>query len=337
VIDTDPRRRFAPEVLASIQDLSAAIWSTTDPVLIELARRRIAQLLGNDAELAARPDQAPELSAEMGVELARWPTSPAFGERERSTLALTEQFVIDVGSVQLDQIGAVAAHLGGDVLGFVQALYVLDLGQRTALALDRLFGESGTAADGGESGTAADGGESGTAADGGERGALADGSSDPDVMALIEELLRRIGRLDALDPVTAEVVRLRGARHHHCRMCQNARSLTALEAGADETTFDAIDGYEASDLPERCKVALRVTDAVITQPAAMTDELVGQVRRQFSPAETVELVCDVMRNAANKIAVVFGADEPARTDGIDYQRIDANGDTIGGLSYVPTP
>lgn len=320
--DADPRRRHAPEVLASIQALSAAIWSTTDPVLIELARRRTAQLLGNDRELARHPPRAPELPSAMAAELARWPSSPAFGDRERATLALTEQFVIDVGSVQPDQIGAVTEHLGGEVLGFVQALYVLDLGQRTALALTRLFGDD-TPADGGTSGAPAD--------DPPHDPGAADG-----MMTLIEELLRRIGRLDALDPVTAEVVRLRGARHHRCRMCQNARSVTALEAGADETTFAAIDHYEASGLPERSKVALRLTDAVLTQPAAITDELVGQVHDEFSAAETVELVCDVMRNAANKIAVAFGADEPARPDGIDYQRIDANGDTIGGLSYTPT-
>ena len=61
-------------------------------------------------------------------------------------------------------------------------------------------------------------------------------------------------------------------------MCQSVRSVHALRAGADEDLYDRIDRYEHADLGERHKVALRLTDAVITQPAEMSDELVAQVR-----------------------------------------------------------
>ena len=45
----------------------------------------------------------------------------------------------------------------------------------------------------------------------------------------------------------------------------------------------------------------------------------------------MELVCDVMRNGANKIAVAFAADAPRVADGLDYQEITAEGETLVGV------
>jgi hypothetical protein len=55
---------------------------------------------------------------------------------------------------------------------------------------------------------------------------------------------------------------------------------------------------------------------------------VADVRASLSPAEAVELVCYLVRNSANKIAVAFGADAAIVDEGFEYQVIDPDGDTV---------
>ena len=45
---------------------------------------------------------------------------------------------------------------------------------------------------------------------------------------LLESFLAAVARLDHLDPVTTELVRLRGARSHNCRLCRSRRYVRAL-------------------------------------------------------------------------------------------------------------
>lgn len=216
-------------------------------------------------------------------------------------LSLTEQFVIDVTGVDL---GPAAATLGARIGPFVQGLWVLDMGLRTDIALGRLFGIEIPV-----------------------RAPVAAGTWDVD----FDEFLKAVARLRVLDWTTTEIVRLRGARFHNCRLCKSLRTVSALKEGADEELFDKIDLYESSDLGERHKVALRLTDAIVTQPRFLDDELVAQVRATFTDAEVVELVLDVMRNAANKVAVAFGADEAHVTEGVELYDVLPDGDVVYDL------
>jgi alkylhydroperoxidase family enzyme len=142
---------------------------------------------------------------------------------------------------------------------------------------------------------------------------------------LLEELMRAIAQLDALDPTLTELVRLRGARQHNCRLCRSRRSAAALDHGADEATFDAVDEYVSSDLPERAKAALALVDAMIWTPQAIPADVVTGVCRHLSRDEAVEVVLDVVRNATNKIAVALGADAPEVTEGVQLFVTDADG------------
>jgi alkylhydroperoxidase family enzyme len=101
--------------------------------------------------------------------------------------------------------------------------------------------------------------------------------------------------------------------------------VAAIEAGADDATFAAVDHYAESDLPEATKAALALTDAMIWTPDAIPAEVVADVRRLLSDAQAVELVLDVVRNAANKIAVALGADAPEVTEGVQLFVIDPDG------------
>ncbi|HEY1466993.1 MAG TPA: hypothetical protein VGF11_08050, partial [Acidimicrobiales bacterium] len=251
------------------------------------------------------------LPGDKVASLADWPTSPLFSETERVALSFTERFVIDVAGIADADRAALFAQLPPEqVGGFVIGLYAFDYERRTELAIGRLF-------DVREMGP-------GTADD---RGDLGDG---PALSLQFDELMKTIARLDELDPVTTELVRLRGARQHNCRVCQSTRSVQAISGGADESMFDKVDWYETTDLSERHKVALRLTDAVITQPTEIMPELVTQVRRYFEPAEVVEIVFDISRNSAQKVAVALAADQAHVTEGVEYYDLDADGEVLFG-------
>ena len=134
-------KRFAalcPDAFSALSGVVAAAWEETDPVLLELARLRIATLLGNAAELNRRTEKAREagLTEAKLADLAAWPTSPSFTERERACLSLTEQFVVDANGVSDAQVADVTEHLGtAGCYAFVEAVSVLETFQRACLTL----------------------------------------------------------------------------------------------------------------------------------------------------------------------------------------------------------
>jgi len=138
--DTDWDRLASafPEAFAAVAQLVGAAWQDNDPVLLELARLRIATLLGNETEGSLRSVRATAsgLSETKVAELAAWPTSPLFTSRERACLALTEQFVIDANGVTEAQVAEVTEHLGGaGCYAFVQGLSAMETFQRACLVL----------------------------------------------------------------------------------------------------------------------------------------------------------------------------------------------------------
>ena len=142
-------------------------------------------------------------------------------------------------------------------------------------------------------------------------------------------LLPAVARLRALDPVTAEVVRLRGAAQHNCRLCKSRREGTALDAGGSETLYDDIERFEASELlSDAQKAALRYVDALIWSPARIGPAVAAGVREHFSAEQARELTLDVLRNASNKIAVALKADAPRVEQGTELYVIDAEGQTL---------
>ena len=64
---------------------------------------------------------------------------------------------------------------------------------------------------------------------------------------------------------------------------------------------------------------------MIWTPAAIPDEVADDVRRHLTDAQAVEVVLDVARNAANKIAVALRADAPEVTEGVQLFTTDFDG------------
>lgn len=303
---TDPRVTTTPEVLDALRVACASVRAAGDGDLLELSRRRLATLLGVGAESAARPWGS--VTAARIDALDRWPTDDAFDDRDRAALALTEQFALDVTGVAAGPLAPAAGVLGEQVLPFVQGLYLLDVGQRAAVVLGRLFDTTITSDD---------------------WAWPADDAAVPaDPMSAVMAMLAAIGRSRGVDPVTAELVRLRGARLHQCRRCQSVRSVAALEAGADLDLLGSDDPAAVVDLDDATGAALALVDATFAGRPGLDDDLVRRLRSSFDRRELVVLVDYMLRNAANKVAVAFGADAAIVDEGFEYQVIDDRGETL---------
>jgi len=136
--DWDRLAALSPDAVGALSDVVVAAWDDTDPLLLELARLRIATLLGHRGEQARRSERARVmgLGEEKLAELAAWPTSPQFDARERACLALTEQFVVDANGVTDELVADVTEHLGGvGCYAFVEAVSVVETFQRACLVL----------------------------------------------------------------------------------------------------------------------------------------------------------------------------------------------------------
>ena len=242
----------------------------------------------------------PALPAEVDVD------GPA-GEAELVAVEFAEQFTVDVSAVSDDLRGRFTSALGKSAFPVVVLTYIADYVPRIRAGFEALdLPVPWTDA------------------------VVWDHDSDLGI-ALFNQFLPGVARLRALDPVTTEIVRLRGATQHNCRLCKSRREGHALDAGGSESLYEQIEVYEtSSDLTERHKAALRYVDAMIWSPATIKPEVAAGVRAHYTDAEAFELTVDVMRNAANKIMVALGADAPKVQQGTERFLVDDDGQTVFG-------
>jgi alkylhydroperoxidase family enzyme len=240
--------------------------------------------------------------------LDRVASLPAPDLTEPAVAEFAEQFALDVSSIDSAQRAAYFAAAGDQGFAVVQRIYAADFVPRVRSVLDQVFGPSDVE--------------------------LVETPGDPNVdsWALLEEFMVTVARLRKVDATLTELVRLRGARLHDCAVCKSRRSQDAIDAGADESAFAAVDDYRSSDLPDEAKAALALTDALIWTPNAVPVADLASIRSTLPDDQIVEIVLDVMRNAANKIAVALGADAASVTEGVELFTTDAD----GNLSVVGT-
>jgi alkylhydroperoxidase family enzyme len=296
--------RHAPDAAGSLDRLEATAWQAVDADLFDLASRVAAAVHGYPP--LTRPVHL-DASPWEGRPVTRWRTFDDLTDTQRVVLSFAEQFSTDVSTISDDQRAALTGALGEGALTFAHALYVADVVPRARLALDRLFGDSDP------------------------HTPQPDDAPSADLWEAIQHNIRVVPGLRELDPITSELIRLRLARAHNCRICKSLRSYSAFAAGADDTTFDAVDRYEHSDLSPAIKAALALTDAMVWTPTRISDNLVAELRAHFTPAQQVELVLDIARNATNKFAVSMAVDDPHVTDGYEVYDVAVDGSTTYGL------
>jgi len=249
----------------------------------------------------------------QAVSLPRLPAEVEVAEPESETEAVVaefgEQFSVDVSAITGEQRSRLWKQLGDKTFSLVVQMYIADFVPRVRAGLEALgVGEQYLRW---------------------TQGPISwDHATEPSDL-VFNDFLPAVARMRALDPVTSELVRLRGAAQHNCRLCKSLREGTALDAGGSETLYSDIERYETSKLlDERAKAALRYTDALIWTPAHLVADVAAEVRARFSEAEAVELTFDVMRNASNKVAVSLGADAARVERGTERYLLDADGQTV---------
>jgi AhpD family alkylhydroperoxidase len=301
--------RLQPDACALLVALNERVWQVSDPGLLELVRVRAAQLIGNPAALRVRSPYAdvtvvPEFKL---LALPGYPGSPLFSAAERDILAFTEQFLMDVGGTDATARAGLIEHFGADgARELVSAIYVVEFTQRLQLIAARVLDDDAS------SPTLVSPPPAGDA-------------SPADLLTAYQAA---VVRGSTLDPMTTELIRLRCARTHRCRICQTLRLADARAAGVDEEITAQIDFYERSDLPDRAKVALRITDAFIIRPDLLSDTVAEQARMSFEPAELASLCLGITKWSTQKIHVALG------TDGADGLETDDDG--VALLSFDET-
>ena len=289
----------APQALATYAPVANA--ALNELIAATTAIQGHPQLVGAIRALCAQTTSLPPLQPAASAAVT--------DDAGRAALALAEQFCLDVSSVGDDLRGPFIQHFGEAAFATGLAIYLADFVPRVRRVLEQLFRE-----------------------DAAGWPAVA-GDATIEVTPAFYELVRVIYNMTGLDPVLSELVRLRGARAHHCRLCKSLRSRSALAAGANEAAYDAIDSYETSDFSARQKSALALVDALIWQPSHIAEPVIADIRTHFTPAEAVELVLDIMRNSSQKNAVALGADAPF-VDGVQVYDIDEAGNMHFGETMV---
>jgi alkylhydroperoxidase family enzyme len=121
-----------------MSDYRASV-ARVDPVLVEICRLRMAQLLDCDFDRGLRLQHALDagLTEAKIAAIGDYGTSPLFSERERQCLAFAELFVIQSSSISDEDVARVQTVLGAEAfIYFVKALSVIDQLQRSCVAFD---------------------------------------------------------------------------------------------------------------------------------------------------------------------------------------------------------
>ncbi|BBZ29325.1 hypothetical protein MMAD_36200 [Mycolicibacterium madagascariense] len=236
------------------------------------------------------------------------PPLVAQGEPEDDPLLaeFAEQFAVDVSVIGADQRAAFLKAFGDKAFHVATLIFVADFVPRVRAGLTAL-GFAPVV-----------------------EPVVWDRDTDP-IDLVLNQFVSTVGALRALDPVTTEVIRLRGAGQHDCRLCRSLREGAALDSGRSESLYADIEDYESSVLlDDRHKAALRYVDALIWTPSKIDADVVAGVGAHFTDAEALEITLDVMRNAANKIAVALGADAPRVEEGTERYVLGLDGQPVYG-------
>lgn len=296
-----------PEAVALLAIANECARQSIDPNLLGLLQVRIDTLIGSGSLSQSKlTDDAGDLTASDNV-----------------ATEFAEQFMIDVSGITDADRESLAAQFPGEAMReFVTSLYILECTYRLSLIAQMLLGDDE---------------DPSIAIDFAENSVVS--TELPSIRDSLKDYQDAVVRGTDLDPVTTELVRLRCARTHNCRICQTLRLSDARAAGADDTMTAKVDFYELSDLDESHKIALRITDALITRPDTLSLETVIAARANYSPEQLAELCFDITKWSTQKIHVALGTDEadalPKNEQGMSFFGFDDLGH-VTGYSATPT-
>lgn len=223
---------------------------------------------------------------------------------------LIEQFVFYVPDVTESLLAPLRAHLGQAGLEtFVQVLYLIDQTTRLRLIYRQLFGVTDMPVT---------------------------GRANPDATWGLREALAQVHAttmcLSDLDELTSEIVRLRAASYHHCKLCMSVRLAGASGSVVNEDLAEQIAHCESSSFAEAHKVALRYADTHMTDPRNIGAVLREQLVKYYTRSQIIELTLDVSQWNQQKILVALGTDAAVSESGLTPLMFDADGHIIHGAA-----
>jgi AhpD family alkylhydroperoxidase len=129
-----------PDLAGPYREFIGIFWRDrlVDPVVLDLCRLRVAQVLGCRAELARRTAEAVAagLTEEQAARVADWPSAECFTDAQRAALAFAEQFVIDPHGIAGPIRDDLREHYPlPEVVALTEALALFDGFQRLQLVL----------------------------------------------------------------------------------------------------------------------------------------------------------------------------------------------------------
>jgi alkylhydroperoxidase family enzyme len=129
-----------PRYAAVLAEIEAALWQqeAVSPLLLELCRLRIAQLLGCDVALVHRTPEAVAagLDESLVSSLSQWPTDPRFSGQARVCLGYAEQLLMDAQGVSDEEADRVIDAVGqGGFLVLAYACGWFETTQRARLVI----------------------------------------------------------------------------------------------------------------------------------------------------------------------------------------------------------
>jgi len=211
-------RALRPEASNLLDLANMRAWEAVQPVVLELIRLNVGALIGNKAGLKRRSGtaRAQGLTESKIAQLGFYYKSSDFSADEIQLLSFAEAFVIDVSSISERDVAVLGKGYSGAQLNeLVVALYVTECTQRLEILVPALVGGSPNQVS--------------------DRGAAAHAEGAPshepagpgELVAALDRYQEAVVRGTALDPVVTEMVRLRCARTHNCRICKTLRLVDA--------------------------------------------------------------------------------------------------------------
>ena len=113
----------------------------------------------------------------------------------------------------------------------------------------------------------------------------------------------------------------------------SVRSAVAGQQGFDDAMEAKIESFEKSDLPERIKVALRLTDAWLYAPDRVPAALRAEIRRHYTPQQITEMLLAVWKWSQNKMMTSLGMAPAVNTE---KKTLFAFDEKTGKLAFINT-
>jgi AhpD family alkylhydroperoxidase len=305
---------YAPNAARALGEIERATWGAARRAGIDDLAGLVNRVCAAQIRLAPLdrdPEGAPAAPTRWArADGATWREIDGLSPRDQVALRFAEQFSVDVASVTPHLRAELIAEFGAGVGDFVAIVFAMDFLPRTRAGLEALLGQGA----------------------GTWPHSASEDTDPPEIWEALDDYTRVVPALGSLDPVLTELVRLRGARQHRCRLCTSLRSRPALMAGADESTLAKVLGEETEGLTPVQRAAIGFTDAMIWTPAAFPQDAVAALSASLEVGQRIELVLDITRNALNKVAVALGADAPHVESGVEIYDVDPEGNLLYGLT-----